>query len=510
MDINDVDSLLDEVAAVTRASAPDAQLPLADAADAVLADWLVFARVTDSFPAPTAAPGACVVGMCRPTAIHPVSVVQPHGGALGFRTCRVAGYPGPVHVCSPYCLHVKQTSSDPRGFRAAPLAGTLFLCARHRRVHGCSGTPVSCRDTYTDALGFARCVFSGNTVGSSEAFGFGEGAAVTGWVGDLSSSLVDVPSAKRAKPQQRKARQSVLPPAPAPSRPAAAAAAAAADDSPRAGLFADDAAGNGFGQGLGQTLDDLYGHGCAAVDLLLFGAERGQLEAERVRALRREADRKMLAFLADEVKGPGLASLDAARRKHAAVMGSRQIFSPLLLPAGATGRLRAYYACVLCEFLVALYRLTTEVQALLRTTPHVSGGEQDAAFSRTDGALERVHNCPPLVMACNCLYLLAVDFSGGGAGSAAGVETALWPEAAQDPVLARLPESATLNKLGISEHECTGVRKDVRLVFSLAEQHGLGLGRLRVTALPLHVVMWAGASVIALFLAERQRRMKKQ
>jgi len=449
--------------------------------------------------------GAVVLGVGRGQSAE----AGPWAGELGeaLRLSEAAAFQH-CHACTRFCTH------PPGVFRGAKrVAGTgqalcekIFLCERHVKVHVCGPF---CQETYKDALGFSKCVLSGLTVAQAEGYSFFDG---TRYLWDDGSSAAAAPAAGRNARSVTRAvpETSFVPGEPVGKKGPPGGGlknAAPPDDTPCSGMFSGSRAGNTFGDGIAGTLDELYEVSWGAVFLLLFSERRAALEGLRLEKLQKEARRKISGTMLEDLKTGKWVFLDKMMSSHRSIMSSKRVYpGSMVLPQNAKARLNAYYAMVLVEFTVNLFSLCDD----LKETEEIAG--LIARGNRAACGLARIAAYDSRAFAVNCFTLLVSDFSGPD-----GAEDVIFGGAHEDPALGLMPESSTVEKLGVPEKICTDIKKDVKYALTMGKKgSNEAMRALRATTIPLEEIYYGKQpdgqhfSVVAEFLNVRRERQSAE
>lgn len=411
-----------------------------------------------------------------------------------------------LHVCVPgacrvmsSALHAHECTNELRRVRfplflSRAAAGGVYFCERHCRAHIC--TRANCPATAPSAHSFRVCVLSGQTVAAKHGVEYGTGNRM------LSASIererARTETDRRAAMAIRRSQgamaietllnasteQNRVTHALDGSTVAEPAAAPDADvDAPAPDVFSDRAADNTFGDGMATTLAQLYAEAYTMVHWLLFSDERAAIEAKKHAAVLNEAQHRIDAYVASQTKAHEPVLLHVCRQLERRALNSRRLFPHVLVPHGAVARMTAYYALVSLE----CYLQLMQCAAALQDTPN------DA----TKRACDRY-----LLTACGRIVpnVLALLHS--------GLRTSTSTIAIEEPMLSFMPESQTIEELGIAQKVCTQIKKDMRKIIIAASTAAMPPACLRLTQLDMTDVMFGTEPVITTFLAARKRRIQ--
>lgn len=469
-----------------------------DAVERQLRDaWM--AQPQNMFPHATAE-GPCVAGKCQAMALTiRIWIASADKSTLPMDQILLLEAEGgkAVHVCEPrLCsmtdgLHGQDMTAKLRTIglpclQPSASGGGIFWCARHTRMHICTST---CRNTYTNQLGFKTCILSGQTVAQSMEFAYGQGV-----------SIVSDETAKQRKidvqrPSSRKRGPSALEQIIRESHGSRSDVGAgdgyqAVDlDAPADDLFSDEADGNSFGDGMAKTLLLAYTQAYATVYHIIFSKQRYDLEIEQADLLLKEARQKITQYMNDRAKQELPHFLDMSRQLETCALSKKHRLYPILMvPTGGKSRLQAYYAAVCMEFYVQLIAqltiMTAETGAKKLTTKTKQEFERFMSFNVAD-------------VAPNIFDIMHE-----------GLKIRTHVLVQMEPMFHNLfPESLVMDRLGFRQKTCTEVKKLLKKCVVLAVDAKRPIERLQTTSLDSNVVLRGTDPVLTLFIEARRKRL---
>jgi len=364
--------------------------------------------------------------------------------------------------------------------------GGVFWCSKHERAHICSHL---CPFTFVNSLGFKTCILSGQTVAQSMEFGYGQGVAI------VSDALSQQRKAEMPRISGRKRGSTVLDqiirePQGTRSGLEHADDFVAVDlDAPAEDLFADDAEGNSFGDGMAKTMHMAYTQAYATSYLIIFSKERYDLEEINNKQRYREACQKISQYVNERSKQGLPTDLTVCRQlEDFAFSKAKRHFPQLTMVVNGKSRLHAYYSALCMEFYVQLI-----------TQLSIMSGEQGSRklASKTKQEIDRFLTFNAADVMPNVLDILHEGLK---------IRTHILVQA--EPVLQSMfPESLTMDKLGFRQKMCTEVKKLLKRCVVFAVEAKRPIERLQTTHIDMNIIIRTEEPVLTLFIEARRKRL---
>jgi hypothetical protein len=254
-------------------------------------------------------------------------------------------------------------------------------------------------------------------------------------------------------------------------------------DVPADDAFPNAGVDNTFGDNMSHTLARLYAEAYATVHWLLFSDERAAIESRNRELVVAEARHRIDSYIAAQTKAGEPILLGVCRQLERRAVNSRRTYPELLVPEHAVARMTAYYAVVALECYLQLMSCAATLAP-------------DASTDATKKACERFLTTSFSRVVPNVLTTLHT-----------GLRSSSGTIAVEDAMLSIMPESQTIEELGIAQKVCTQVKKDMRKIIIAASHVTLPVASVQLTQLDTNEVIFGRASIISTFLAARRRRL---